>query len=310
MNPILSTPTRTSPRPAAADLDRVRHRTVHLDVVDAGRSLVFWRDTVGLTQMAPRGGTLRLGTGDAELIVLHPGAARPALRGHTGLYHVALHLPDAPEFARVVARLAAHGVRQAPTDHIFSMATYVTDPDGINLELTLETPERFTGFEVGPRSVVVYDDAGRRRGATEPLDVAPLLALITDDPSERPLPPGTSVGHVHLHVPDLNDAVGFYRDVIGFDEHMVMSSIGMADLGAGGSFPHRLALNVWNGPRAVPPPAGTAGLRRFELEVPDRAALADVRARLESRALPHTGQPDGIEVADPAANVVRISSPT
>lgn len=300
----------TTPGPHHAGQDRIRHRAVHLDVVVAARSLGFWRDVIGLTELPSNQDGIRLGVGDRELIVLHPGADRAALGGHTGLYHVALHLPDAPAFARAVARIATHRLPQAPTDHIFSTATYVTDPDGINLELTLETPARFAGFEIGARSVVVIDNEGRRRGPTEPLDVEPLLALLTDDPCETPLPPETNVGHVHLHVTHLGDAVGFYRDVIGFDEHMLMPSIGMADLSAGGLFPHRLALNIWNGPHATRPPAGTAGLRHFELEVPGREARDAIQARLQRYGLPHTRRFDTLEAADPSGNTLRVSIPT
>ena len=59
-----------------------------------------------------------------------------------------------------------------------------------------------------------------------------------------------------------------------------MPSVGMADLSAGGRFPHRLALNVWHGPGVKQPPPGVAGLRHFELLVPDGEALDAVHARL------------------------------
>ena len=93
--------------------------------------------------------------------MLHPGATRGPLRGHAGLYHVAIHLPNEEEFARVLARLAAARVPQAPTDHVFSKATYLSDPDGIQLELTLETPERMSEIEIGPASLVIRDSDGR-----------------------------------------------------------------------------------------------------------------------------------------------------
>jgi catechol 2,3-dioxygenase len=289
-------------------MDRIAYGAVELDVTDIGRSLAFWRDLVGLTERSrDAAGAVALGAGDRDLIVLHPGAGRPVLRGHAGLYHVALHLPDGPEFARVLARLAALGAAQAPTDHIFSMASYLTDPDGIGLELTLETPERFAGFEIGPRSIVVRDSEGRRRGPTEPLDLAPVLGWLDDRPLTDPVAPGAFVGHVHLHVPDLAAGVAFQRDVIGFEEHMVMTAIGMADLSAGGRFPHRIAMNVWNGPDAVQPPPGTAGMRRLTLRM-DAGAHDAVRGRLAARGIAHEDGPDGLLARDPAGNVMRLTS--
>ena len=136
-------------------------------------------------------------------------------------------------------------------------------------------------IEVGPASLVIRDSDGRVRGMTEPLDVDEVLAHLRDGELDRPLPAGTKVGHVHLHVSDLEAAYRFYRDVVGFREHMFVPRIGFADLGAGGRFPHRLAVNVWQGEGAQQPPAGTAGLRRSELVVQDDDALTAVVLRLD-----------------------------
>jgi catechol 2,3-dioxygenase len=293
----IATPNAAAP---ATTEDRITYGAVHLDVVDADRSLGFWRDLVGLAELGSSEDEVRLGAGGRELIVLHPGAARGAVRGHAGLYHVALHVPGELELARVIARLAAHRVQQGPTDHVFSKATYVTDPDGLMLELTAETPERVSRVEVRPGSVALYDTDGRVRAPTEPLELEPLLALLGDGPIDVPLPDGTFVGHVHLHVPDMDAAVAFYRDTIGFEEHMVMPTIGMADLGAGGSFPHRIAVNVWSGPGATQPPAGTAGLRSFELFVRDQPALDTIRERLGAPAGPN------VAATDPAGNAFSV----
>src|ERR1700753_2577119 len=139
----MSTTTTTTTGPAAGAVfdtgETIAHGAVHLDVNDLPRALALWRALLGLTPLSggEADGVARLGAGGRELIVLHAGAERPAQRGHSGLYHVALHLPDAREFARVIARLAAARYPQAPTDHIFSQATYLDDPDGVGLELTL-----------------------------------------------------------------------------------------------------------------------------------------------------------------------------
>lgn len=290
------------------DRDTITYGAVHLDVVDGERSLALWRDLLGLALLSRADGELRLGAAGRELIVLHAGAQRPQLRGHAGLYHVAVHVPNEEEFARVLARLARNRVPQAPTDHIFSKATYLSDPDGIGIELTVETPERFAGFELGPSTIAIRDHEGRLRSPTEPLDVAEALSHLADDDLDRPFPDGTVVGHVHLHVADLEQARRFYRDVVGFEDHMFMPVIGMADLGAGGRFPHRLALNVWQGRGVTQPLAGTAGLRHFELYVADDAALAALGTRLGAAGT--VAERDGrfIATRDPAGNAVRICS--
>lgn len=289
-----------------APVDRIVHGAIHLDVTDPERSLGFWRDVVGLSELSRTADEVHLGAGARELVVLHPGAVRGAGHGHAGLYHVALHVPDIAEFARVIARLATARVPQAPTDHIFSMATYLTDPDGLGLEMTLETPERFGSFDIGPRGIALYDSDGRLRGPTERLDLDPVLAHLGGAALDAPLADGTIVGHVHLHVPDVAAALRFYRDAIGFDVHMDMPAIGMADLSAGGRFPHRFALNSWAGPAAAQPPAGTAGMRYATLVVPDAAALAAVRERLRTALATADDRDGGLETIDPAGNRLRI----
>lgn len=287
--------------------ETVTHGAVHLDVTDLPRALAFWRDLLGLTDLGEADGVARLGAGDRELIVLHEGAVRGPQRGHSGLYHVALHLPDEREFARVIARLGAARYPQAPTDHIFSKATYLDDPDGIGLELTLETPERMREMRVRGSEVVLLDSDGRPRSPVEPLDTEEVFSHLGDAPLDVPLPAGTKVGHVHLHVADLEEANAFYRDQIGFEEHTFLL-IGMADLHAGGDFPHRLALNTWQGKGAPQPPAGTAGLRHFTLVARDAEGLAAIRTRLEAAGVDLEAEGEDLFARDPAGNRFRLAA--
>jgi len=277
-------------------------------VTDLPRALAFWRDLLGLADLGDEAdGVARLGAGGRELIVLHAGAVRGPQRGHSGLYHVALHLPDEREFARVLARLGAVRYPQAPTDHIFSKASYLDDPDGIGLELTLETVDRVSEMSVDGSEFRIVDRDGRLRNPVEPLDTEEVLShLGGDDALDVPLPAATKVGHVHLHVADLAAANAFYRDQIGFEEHTFLL-MGMADLHTGGRFPHRMALNVWQGPGAPQPPAGTAGLRHFTIVARDAAGLATIRERLEAAGTDLEAEGDALFVRDPAGNRLRLA---
>ena len=84
--------------------------------------------------------------------------------------------------------------------------------------------------------------------------------------------PGADIGHVHLKVSDLERAIGFYRDVLGFD---VMHRYGdeAAFLAAGG-YHHHIGLNTWESKGGSPPPPGTTGLFHVAIRYPDRKALA------------------------------------
>ena len=277
---------------------------VHLDVVDADRSLGFWRDVVGLRLRSRADATMELGTDEETLLVLHPGATGRVRRGFRGLYHVAIHLPNEPEFARVLARLIARRYPIAPTDHVMSKAIYLDDPDGIGLELTLETPERQRSMRVLQHDIEIIDAEGRVRSGRDPLDVPQVLARMPDEDVERPVPRGTTVGHLHLHVDDLEAARRFYRDVLGFEEHMWMPQMGAADFHAGGRFPHRLAVNTWQGAGAPRPPAGTAGLRSYAIRFDSSARLDSVLRRVPGAA-PVAG---GYSVTDPAGNAILLTA--
>ena len=275
---------------------------VHLDVVDADRSLGFWRDRVGLQLLGEEDGALRLGAAVEPLLVLHPGATGPSQRGHAGLYHLAIHVPTEPEFARVLARLFERRSFMSPVDHVMSKSIYLDDPDGIGLELVLETPERMRSMGMTPRGPEVIDSSGRKRSGRDPLDVQEVLATLPDGDLDRPFPIGTKIGHVHLHVGDIAAGQRFYRDDLGFVDGMNMGT--MADFHANGRFKHRVAINTWQGTGVAQPPAGTAGLRHFTVRFDTEERLGEVLGRVEQTA----SHPDGNLVRDPFGNAMVMTS--
>lgn len=246
--------------------DALLYGAVHLDVTDLERSLLFWRDLIGLTELARLGdGAASLGVDDAELVVLHAGATRPVQRGYSALYHLAIHMTSEAEFARLLGRLFAARYPNAPTDHITHWATYLDDPDGINVEIAFETIDRVGEIDIIGGRPLIIDSEGKRHDMTEPLGLEEVFSHKSDDEIARPMPAGTRIGHVHLYVGDLAAARGFYEQV-GFTRHMDADGIGFADLSLGGSFPHRIAVNIWQGAGAPQAPDGTAGMRHFELK--------------------------------------------
>src|SRR6478752_5201269 len=103
---------------------------------------------------------------------------------------------------------------------------------------------------------------------------------------QNPINPGVRIGHVHLKVADLERAIGFYRDVLGFE---LTQRFGRqaAFLSAGG-YHHHIGLNTWESLGGSPPPAGTTGLYHLAILYPTRATLADALRRLRSEE--HTSE--------------------
>lgn len=297
-----------TPPPTARSASRERFSLgpVELRVTDADRAARFWQELVGLAPLGD-GDAVALGADGQTLLVLRQTAARPAQPGHSGLYHVAVHFPDARECGRVLGRLASAGWPVSLSDHLFSQAVYLRDPDGIGVELTLETPWRMREMRVDPRrGLHVIDQVGRVRRPSEPLDVAPLLAATRGRDLSAPAE-GAFIGHVHLTVPDLGAALAFYRDRLGMVSHLDEPDIGFADLHAGGDFTHRLALNTFSGAGAPPTPVDMAGMDRFTIRYDTPARLEQARSRLQQTEIAAAHIEGREQVRDPAGNAIDLT---
>src|SRR5919109_516835 len=180
---------------------------VHITVSDLDRSVPFYEDSIGLSVRQRENGTAVMGAGDSDLVFLveEPGA-RPAGR-HAGLYHYALLQPSREELARAAQRLL---VTRTPlsgaSDHGISEAIYLADPDGNGIELAADRGRERWGDLSDPTTI-----------GPRPLDMPHLLSTVADEEPRPAADPGLVVGHVHLHVGDVERGLAFYRDVIGFE---------------------------------------------------------------------------------------------
>ena len=281
--------------------------TVRLAVTDGPRALEVWHDLLGLAILGEEEGAIRIGAGDRTLVILEPGAARPVVPGTSGLYHVAIHVPTRGDLARVVGRLFAARYPNSPTDHLVTETTYLSDPDGNGIEVTFETPWRGRLALMNGQPVVV-DTVGTILTGREPVDLDSLFGELGErmDLGEM-LPTGATVGHVHLHVPDLAAAMHFYRDVLGFQGQFFEPRSRAGDVNLPGYVPHIIAFNTWAGEGVPPPPVGASGLRHFTIALPDQDALAGIVGRLEAAGVPATDAPGGLLVRDPAQNAIFLT---
>ena len=121
--------------------------------------------------------------------------------------------------------------------------------------------------------------------------------------------PGVDIGHVHLKVSDLDRAVDFYRDVLGFEETARLGDQA-AFLSAGG-YHHHIGLNTWESKGGSPPPPGSTGLFHDAIRYPSRAALAKAVRRVVDAGVPLTGASDhgvseAIYLHDPDGNGIEL----
>jgi catechol 2,3-dioxygenase len=283
----------------AALPDGGRLRAVELTVSDLERSLAFYQRVIGLELLHRDGAAAALGVAGEELVVLNeePGAAAP---GRTaGIYHYALLFPSREELARAAARaIGARTPIDGASDHGTHEAIYLPDPDGIGIELAADRPR-----ELWPS----YEDSEfARGGGPRPLDLSGLLGTVAGEPPSERAGAGLRMGHVHLHVADLEAATRFYRDGIGFE---VMATLPTAVFVSFARYHHHLAYNVWRG-RGVPhAPANAVGLRFWTLELPDGAELARVRERLDALGAVYEERDCGLLARDPSGIALALSTP-
>ena len=279
---------------------------VHIAVTDRQRALAIWQDVVGLDLIDEQGNALFMGAGGNVLIVLETGATRPVAPRTIGLYHVAIHVPQRADLAQMAVRALQRNIRISPTDHLVSEAIYLWDLDGNGIEITFETPWRGRLGDPDKGQTYAITAEGKPHSGREPIDLDGLLGELGPSPVLAPrMPAGTRIGHVHVHVNDLHRAMDFYRDVLGFAGFLLIQSFGMGDVGLD-YMPHTLAFNIWSGPNATLPPAGSAGLRWFTISLPDAESLAALRARLERAGAPLEVVGNDLETRDPFGNRIRL----
>jgi catechol 2,3-dioxygenase len=129
-------------------------------------------------------------------------------------------------------------------------------------------------------------------------------------PSDARIAPGTRIGHVHLKVADLDRALAFWRDILGFRETQRTGEEAVF-LSADG-YHHHIALNTWESRGGQPPAPGTTGLFHVAVLLPDRAALAAVVARVLAAGWPLEGASDhgvseAVYLRDPDGNGVELT---
>ncbi|HEU4702471.1 MAG TPA: VOC family protein [Conexibacter sp.] len=280
---------------------------VRLTVADAVGVAAFYERTIGLRRLADaEGGVVPLGVASdparAALVELIEDAAAPArARRSSGLFHLALLVPDRAALAQALRRVARAGWRlDGASDHLVSEALYLSDPEGNGIEL----------YRDRPRTEWRRSESGELAMATLPLDLEDLLRAAPDDDApddgmpDAGMPAGTTLGHVHLQVSDLAAAEAFYADAVGFDV-TVRSHPGALFVAAGG-YHHHLGLNTWSSAGGPPADPAARGLRDFAIHFGDAGERDRATNRLAEAGYPLREERDAAVATDPFGISVRL----
>lgn len=275
--------------PADARLGAIRLRGG-----DGERLRDFYETTIGLRTLGTADGVLSLGVDGAPLVELVADPeAPPRPPDTTGLFHLALLVPTRADLARTLRRVAGSGWRlSGASDHLVSEALYLSDPEGNGIELYRDRPR--DEWPLSGDSVEM---------ATLPLDLDDLLAEPGGEEADETMPAGTTLGHVHLQVADLDSAEAFWVDALGLD--VTARGYPGALFTSAGGYHHHVGLNTWAGAGAPSPPARARGLVRFEVVLPDASDVRAAAERLE-RVAPVDEVDDGVLARDPSGNAVLV----
>ena len=278
--------------------DTLRLGPVQLDVSSLDDSITYYTDVVGLQVHRRDDGTAAMGAGGEDLVVLveQPGAS-PSGR-HAGLYHFALLFPTRESLARAILRIADTRTRiEGASDHGVSEAVYLRDPDNNGIELAVDrTRDAWPAGRTPDERYGIFTIA---------LDVKSLMDTIAGEPTEEHADPGVVMGHVHLHVADVERALAFYRDVLGFE---VMVNIGSAAFVSAAGYHHHVSFNSWLGKDVGPRPDGTAGLRQWIIVLERPEEVEAVLERVRAAGIPVEERDGGFLVRDPWGTAVVVST--
>lgn len=245
---------------------------VRLQVSDLDRSIRYYEAVLGARVISRSENRAELGPHDEDRVIIElnekRGARQVPRRGLLGLYHFAVLLPDRPALGRFITHLAELGVYSGMSDHFVSEAVYLTDPDGLGIEVYADRPRsswRLSGQQLEMTTI--------------PLDVESVVESAKGE-EWKGLPRGTIIGHVHFYVGDIGKASSFYHEGLGLDK-IVWNYPGALFMSAGG-YHHHVGVNTWAAGTS-PATDDDARLVEWELVLPSSSAVQEAAASI-SRA--------------------------
>ncbi|MEH7073123.1 VOC family protein [Neobacillus drentensis] len=265
---------------------------VNIKVKNLDYSLTFYQDIMGF-QVLEKSEHKAVLTTDGKnplLTIEQLKDVMPKTERSTGLYHFAILLPSRADLSVFLRHMVQSGYPLGAADHYVSEALYLNDPDGNGIEVYRDRPSSDWNWKNGLVEM-----------ATEELDGNGILA--ESDEEWSGLPAGTLMGHIHLHVNNLQKAEEFYTKGLGFE---VVSYYPQAAFLSTGKYHHHIAINTWQGEGAAIPPENSLGLKWYSLVFPDETVRERAVNQLKQLGARITEEADFFVTEDPSGNQIRL----
>jgi catechol 2,3-dioxygenase len=265
---------------------------VNIKVKDLEKSLAFYQNIMGFKVLDKTDRKAALTTdGKTTLVILEqPENVIPKEGRMSGLYHFAILLPSRADLSVFLRHFLGTGYPLGAADHYVSEALYINDPDENGIEVYRDRPSKEWTWKNGLVDM-----------ATEELDGNSILA--ESDAEWKGLPEGTVMGHIHLHVGDLQKAEEFYTKGLGFE---VVSHYPQAVFLSTGRYHHHIAINTWQGVGAPTPPENSVGLNWYTIVFPNEAARESVIQQLRQLGYPLKKEANDYLTSDPSGNQIHL----
>lgn len=271
----------------------VKH--VQIKVKDLKRAVSFYQDILGFDILEQSASTVMLTTDGKTSILslMQPENAMSKKPNTTGLYHFAILLPEREDLANLVVHLSKEGIPLASSDHLVSEALYLNDLDGNGIEIYIDrSPSDWTWQ--GEEVMMTVDS----------LNIEDLLAVPSPESVWRGMPESTVMGHIHLHVSELEKTEEFYVKALGLD---VVNRFGQQALFlSSGKYHHHIAVNLWNGKGASQPSQNSVGLQYFSFVLPDENKRMDVIDNIKRIGGSVIEEDNHYITADPSGNRILL----
>ena len=265
-----------------------------LNVKNLASQTAFYQQMLGLEILSQTETEVVLGLGGKALVHLIQAEESSEVRGHYGLYHLAILLRTRKVLADVLKHLTDLQIPLVGgADHGYSEALYLEDLEGNGIELYRDKP------------VSTWDirEDGRIIGVTEALAAQDIYEL-GDRVEPFILAEGTRMGHIHLSVKDSRKSSQFYQKVLGLEDKF---SVPSASWIAAGDYHHHLAVNEWGGKGLAPRKQDLPGLAYYVIEVASKEELLSIAQRAQEVDAPIKWLTSSqLEITDPDGIVTRI----
>lgn len=266
-----------------------------LKVSNLERSIRFYQEVVGFKILSQDATTAELTVdGNHALLVLEeiPNALITPKRSAAGLFHFAILLPTRKDLGLSLQNLIHSGIQIGQADHRVSEALYISDPDNNGIEIYRDRPRESWSWDA-------------EMMATSPIDWEGLLEEAKDGKWDG-LPSDATIGHIHLHVNNIQAAKHFYCDLLGFDIVIDGAQETDASFISAGGYHHHIGLNMWAGVGAPIPPSNGTGLLYYTIKFPNQSELEKTLNQLRNAGISAAEQDHAWIVYDPSNIGIRL----